>query len=92
MSIAELMSAIRTAGEDRFLDPEMLTISPLAEDLIKRMETTVVSSLEKRKCEDAGYGRFASPQLTIYSGVSCCPAGEIPGSPSCGTSNCRAVE
>ena len=39
------MSAIRTAGEDRFLNPEILTLPREAEDLVKRAERTMVSSL-----------------------------------------------
>jgi membrane protein len=45
VSIGELMTAIRAAGEDRFLNPEMLALSPVAEELVKRVELAVISSL-----------------------------------------------
>lgn len=45
VSIGELMSAIRTAGEDRFLNPESLIIPPLAEDLVSQAERTILTSL-----------------------------------------------
>src|SRR5262249_13313022 len=46
VSVAELMSAIREAGEDRFLDPESLSIPAQAEELEKRVERAIASSLE----------------------------------------------
>jgi membrane protein len=45
VSIAELMSAIRTAGEDQFLNPKSLTIPPLAEELVERAEATIAASM-----------------------------------------------
>ena len=47
VSIAELMRAIRTAGEDQFLNPKSLTIPPRAETLIADAEETVAACLEK---------------------------------------------
>jgi len=45
VSIAELISAIRTAGEARFLNPKSLTIPPLAENLVGQLEGTIDASL-----------------------------------------------
>lgn len=45
VSIAELLSVARIAGEDRFLNPESFAVPPFAEDLINRIERTLVGSL-----------------------------------------------
>jgi membrane protein len=45
VSVAELVSAIRRAGEDRFLDPESLPIPAPADDLVQRMEQAIVATL-----------------------------------------------
>ena len=45
VSIAELVSAIRTAGEDRFINPASLSIPAEAEDLFQRLERTFVATL-----------------------------------------------
>jgi membrane protein len=68
VSIGELMSAIRTAGEDRFLNPEMLTLPPLAEDLLKQVERTMVSSLGntsvKTLATEASHAALRSGSMT----------------------------
>jgi len=46
LSVAELMSAIRKAEEDRFLDPESLSIPARAEELEKQVEQAIASALE----------------------------------------------
>jgi membrane protein len=46
VSVAELISAIRRAGEDRFLDPESLSVPARADELEKRIEQAIVSALE----------------------------------------------
>ena len=70
VSIAELMSAIRTAGEDRFLNPESLTIPPLAEDLVSQAERTIVASLGKTSVKAlAAEGSHAMPRSGSLTGV-----------------------
>ena len=46
VSVAELISAIRKAGEDRFLGPESLAIPAPGDELAKRLEWAIASSLE----------------------------------------------
>jgi membrane protein len=46
VSLADVVTAIRRAGEDRFLDPECLALPPAAEDLAKRIESAIQSSLQ----------------------------------------------
>jgi hypothetical protein len=46
VSIAEMVSAIRTAGEDGYLGPGSLALPPAAEDLVRRVERALVASLE----------------------------------------------
>ncbi len=45
VTVAELVSTIRAAGEDRFLNPESLTIPPPADDVANRIERTIVAAL-----------------------------------------------
>jgi membrane protein len=45
VSIAELISAVRKAGEDRFLTPEALALSAPADELAKRMEEGIATAL-----------------------------------------------
>ena len=46
VSVAELILTIRKAGEDRFLDPESLSVPARVEELEKRVERAIASSLE----------------------------------------------
>jgi len=46
VSVAELVSAVRKAGEDRFLAPESLALPAPADDLARRLERAIASSLE----------------------------------------------
>ena len=70
VSIAELLSAIRKAGEDRFLNPESLTISPVAENLVERMERTIISSLGNVSVKTlATEDSHATPRSGSVSGV-----------------------
>jgi membrane protein len=46
ISVADVVSAIRSGGEDRFLDPECLALSPPAEELAKRIESAIHSALQ----------------------------------------------
>ena len=46
VSVGQLIGSIRTAEEDRFLDPESLALPPAAEDLAKRVEWAIRSSLD----------------------------------------------
>lgn len=80
VSIAELMSAIRTAGEDRFLNPESLTIPPLAEDLVSQAERTIAASLGKMSIKalaaDGSHATLRSGSLTSVVPDSSSRAGE----------------
>jgi len=46
LPIGEIIASIRRAEEDRFLDPESLVLPPVAEDLAKRVEWAIRSSLD----------------------------------------------
>ena len=46
VSVAELVSAVRRAGEARFLTPECLALPASAEEVAKRMEQGIAASLE----------------------------------------------
>jgi membrane protein len=70
VSVAELMSAIRTAGEDRFLGPESLTVPAPAEDLARRVERAIAASLGKVSVKAlVAESSLASPRNGNLTGV-----------------------
>ena len=56
VSVAELMSTIRKAGEDRFLDPESLSLPEAAEELLQRADGALVASLENASVKSLAAG------------------------------------
>jgi membrane protein len=72
VSIADVIAAIRRAGEDRFLDPDCLALPTAADDLARRIESAIHSSLQnvtvKALIADAAATPLRSESLTATTG------------------------
>jgi membrane protein len=62
VSLAELVAAIRSAGETPFLNCESLDLAPQARDLVEQMERAIAASLASVSVKALAEGAHAAPR------------------------------
>jgi membrane protein len=70
VSVAELLTTVRKCGEDRFLDPDSLAIPATADEVVKRMEKAIASSLANVSVKSLAEGSHALLQTGGLTEVS----------------------